>query len=113
MSLISEKIQLLSFEIILYAGNARTLAMEAIPLAKKGKYTLAKEKMAQANEELNKAHTIQTNFLQNEGKGIQTEISILLIHAQDHLMSTITVKELANEMIEMYKHMESLREEKE
>ncbi|HCW36206.1 MAG TPA: PTS cellobiose transporter subunit IIA, partial [Staphylococcus sp.] len=37
----------------------------------------------------------------------ESELNLLLIHSQDHLMNAITVKDLANEMIDLYKEMKS------
>ena len=33
------------------------------------------------------------------------EISMLLIHAQDQLMTTMTLKDLANEIIDLYEKL--------
>lgn len=33
------------------------------------------------------------------------EFSLLLVHAQDHLMTTLTVKDLAIEIIELYSRL--------
>lgn len=100
-----EQIQMLSFTIILHAGNARSFAMEAIGLAKEYQFDEARNKIAEANKEFTEAHHVQTNLLQNEANGIKTDISVILIHAQDHLMTAMTVKDFANEMIDMYEKM--------
>jgi len=55
-----------------------------------------------AKEALSKAHTFQTNLIQNEAAGEVVKISLLVIHAQDHLMNAMTVLDLAQEMIAMY-----------
>lgn len=106
----TEEMQRLSFEIILHAGNARSCAMEAISLAKKYNFTKAHEKIAEAEEAFIKAHQEQTNLILAEVNGERLDISMILIHAQDHLMTAITVKDLANEMIDMYKKMKHLEE---
>lgn len=104
----TEEIQMLSFNIILHAGNARSDAMEAIGLAKEYKFAEAREKIVEADKEFTQAHHGQTKLLQDEANGKKSEITIILIHAQDHLMTAMTVKELANEMIDMYERMEKL-----
>ncbi|KOS28165.1 PTS cellobiose transporter subunit IIA [Bacillus anthracis] len=81
------------FQLILNSGNARSIAMEAIQFAKQGKMEKANEKMTKAKEEIKEAHHIQTDLIQKEARGEKTEISLLLVHAQDHLMNAITVKE--------------------
>lgn len=103
-----EQIQMLSFTIILHAGNARSFAMEAIRLAKEYQFDEARNKIAEADKEFAEAHHVQTKLLQNEANGIKTDISVILIHAQDHLMTAMTVKDLANEMIDMYEKMSKM-----
>lgn len=98
----TEELQTLSFQIILHAGNARSTAMEALKLAKTDKFQEAWNKLNEADVEFTKAHKIQTNLLQNEAKGEKNELSLILVHAQDHLMTAMTVRDLANEMIDMY-----------
>ncbi|WP_411504610.1 PTS lactose/cellobiose transporter subunit IIA [Brevibacillus centrosporus] len=93
------------FQLILHGGNARSLAMEAIALAKNKDIAGAKNALAEAGEELSKAHQNQTAFIQKEVSGEKTELSMLLIHAQDHVMNAMTIKDLASEFVEMYGHI--------
>jgi PTS system cellobiose-specific IIA component len=44
---------------------------------------------------------MQTSLLQEEAQGEKQEISLLLIHAQDHLMNASLAKKLIKEMIDM------------
>lgn len=106
----NEEIQLLSFNIILHAGNARSAAMEAIYFAKEFKFEEARSKIAEADEEFVEAHKMQTKLLQEEASGNQIQIPIILVHSQDHLMTAMTVKDLANEMIEIYERIQKLEE---
>jgi cellobiose PTS system EIIA component len=95
----------ISFKIILHAGNARSSSMEAIQLAKENKFVEAKRKMEEAEQEFVKAHSSQTKLLQQEGTGEGKSPTILLIHAQDHLMTSMTLKDMAQEFIELYERM--------
>ncbi len=89
-------------ELIVNSGNARSRAMEAIRAAKTGDFNKAKEKIKECEEELGKAHDIQTNLIQNEASGNKAEVSLLLVHAQDHLMNAMTIKDMAKEFVDMY-----------
>ena len=89
--------------IILHSGNARSLAMEAIQEAKKGNFETANKYITEATQSLGEAHKSQTDLIQGEARGEKSEISILLIHAQDHLMNAMTLKDMAAEMVELYK----------
>lgn len=90
------------FQIILHGGNGKSLAMEAIQLAKKGDIQAAKDKIKEAEQSINEAHHVQTTLIQNEVNGNKNEVSLLMVHAQDHLMTAITIKDLAAEMIDLY-----------
>lgn len=91
------------FSIILHAGDARSHALEALRYAREQKFTEAEESMAQAKTQLIAAHRIQTDLLQAEARGEKQEINLLLIHAQDHLMTAMLAKDLIEEMILMLK----------
>ncbi|SDZ65803.1 PTS system, cellobiose-specific IIA component [Evansella caseinilytica] len=92
-----------AFQIILYAGNGKGIAMEAIQAAKEGNFTKADELIEEAGAELVKAHEYQTKLIQKEASGEQNPINVLLIHSQDHLMTSMTVRDLAVEIIEIYR----------
>lgn len=76
--------------------------MEAIAAAKAGDIEGAREKLQEAVNALNEAHHIQTSLIQSEIRGEKTEISLLMVHAQDHLMNAITMKDLAAEFVDLY-----------
>lgn len=93
--------------LIMHSGEARSYAMEAIDLAKNNKIDEAKELIQKSAEELGHAHHSQTTLIQNEAAGKKAELSLLLVHAQDHLMTTMVVKDLGNEIIEIYERLNS------
>jgi cellobiose PTS system EIIA component len=97
-----ENIETIIFQIILHGGNGKSSAMEAIHAAKKGDFKLAADKLKEASDALNEAHHIQTSLIQGEIRGEKTEVSLLMIHAQDHLMNAITMKDMAAEMVDLY-----------
>lgn len=93
----------IAFQIILYAGNGKSSAMEAIQEAKEGNFEEADNKLKEASEELGKAHQHQTTLLQNEARGETQSLNIILVHSQDHLMTAMTVRDLAVEIVEIYR----------
>ncbi|MCR6105743.1 PTS lactose/cellobiose transporter subunit IIA [Salipaludibacillus agaradhaerens] len=92
-----------AFQIILYAGNGKGNAMEAIQEAKVGNFAKADELLKEAGAELTKAHEFQTKLIQKEAAGEENPVNVLLIHSQDHLMTSMTVRDLAVEIIEIYR----------
>lgn len=83
--------------------DGKSNAMEAIQAAKKGDFILADSKMKAAGESLLKAHHAQTDMLSQEASGTPTVLSLLMIHGQDHLMTGIAFKDLAAEIVDLYR----------
>lgn len=92
-------------ELIMYGGDAKSNAIEAIQAAKSGDFELAKMKIKEAESSLGKAHHSQTEMLTQEAKGKKNEVTLLMVHGQDHLMTSIAFIDLAKEIIDVYKRI--------
>lgn len=92
------------FPIISLAGESKSLAYEALRLTKENKFDEAEEKMKEADSLLLKSHEFQTNLISREADGEKIEITMLFVHAQDHLMTAMSEKNLIKEMIDILKH---------
>ncbi|HGF7587002.1 MULTISPECIES: PTS lactose/cellobiose transporter subunit IIA [Enterococcus] len=93
--------------LIMFGGNAKNDAMEAIAAAKKGDFTLADEKIKDAEESLVQAHHSQTEMLTQEAQGNHVEVTLLTVHSQDHLMTSIAFTDLAKEIIDLYRRLDA------
>lgn len=98
-------------QIIANSGEARSKSLKASRAAREGEFEQAEDFLKQAKENLTAAHKVQTQLIQAEGRGEKTEISILMIHAQDHLMNSLTVRELVVEIVEETKARKTLEEQ--
>lgn len=88
--------------LIINSGQARSLAYSALKKAKEGDFEQAREVMAQSRMALNEAHLIQTKLIEeDQGEG-KTKVSLVLVHAQDHLMTSMLARELIAELIELH-----------
>lgn len=85
--------------IIMHGGNARSLCISAMKKLEKKEVEEAKKLVSEANLELGEAHKIQTQLIQQEASGNKVEITLLMVHAQDHLMNAITVRDLVSSII--------------
>ena len=103
----NEQIFELSFNIIGHAGEAKSIAFEALAEAKKGNIEKAREMMKQSKTVITKAHRFQTELIQKEANGEVNEVSVILIHAQDHLMNSMTYQQLVDEFIDLYAKLEN------
>lgn len=95
-------VEMTIFTIITHSGDARSSSMEAITHAKEGEFEKAQRCIEEAENKLSMAHKEQTKLIQAEAQGEKHDISLLLIHAQDHLMNAMTIKDMANEFVELY-----------
>ncbi len=91
--------------LIANGGNAKSLAFEAIRLAKKGDIEGAREKLKESDKSLLEAHNSQTNMLTKEAQGDHMHVTLLVVHSQDHLMNAITFRDLAGEMVDLYEKL--------
>lgn len=92
--------------LIMFGGNAKSDAMEAIAAAKIGDFELADRKIADAEESLIQAHHAQTDML-TQAQGNHMQVTLLTVHSQDHLMTSIAFTDLAKEIIELYRRVYS------
>ena len=91
--------------LIINAGQARSLAYSALKQAKQGDFETAKTLMEQSHAALHEAHRVQTQLIESdEGQG-KIKVSLVLVHAQDHLMTAMLARELITELIELHEKM--------
>lgn len=102
-------IENIALQLIICAGDARAYSYEALTSAKNEDYHKAEALMKKAEEEIGKAHDIQTEVLQKEAAGEKVDTGILFVHAQDHLMTVISENNLIKEMIELRKVLNELK----
>lgn len=89
--------------LIMYGGEAKSSAVEAIRAAKSGDFETADERIAAASKSIVEAHHTQTDLLTKAANGEDVPVSIYMVHAQDHLMTGIAFVDLAKEIIDLYK----------
>nr|CBX73269.1 N,N'-diacetylchitobiose-specific phosphotransferase enzyme IIA component [Yersinia enterocolitica W22703] len=59
--------------------------------------------MKEAEYYAKQAHLVQTKLIEaDEGEG-KTKMTLVMVHAQDHLMTSILAKELVTELIDLYR----------
>ena len=86
------------------AGQSKAKAFEALKKARTGEYDEARALLAEARDADIQAHQIQTKLIQAEMSGSEDkpEVGLLMVHAQDHLMTSLLCIDLAVEFVELY-----------
>lgn len=90
--------------LIMNAGNAKG----ALAAAKENHFSEAESRMKAANDALVEAHNTQTSLLTAEASGNNSEVTLLMVHSQDHLMNAISYLGLTQELIDVYKRLKVL-----
>lgn len=98
------ELETIIMELVVNGGNARSLALEAIDAASQKDFKAAEEKMEACDEALRRAHEFQTDMISAEAAGEgNVPVSLVLVHGQDHLMNAMTVRDMAEQMVRMYR----------
>ena len=98
--------------IILNAGDARSKCLLALKSARKGEFEKAKEQLKQVSQSMVLAHDVQTRLIQKEISGEKHEVSLLMVHAQDHLMTAMAIRDMVEEMVAYAEELDKRMEEK-
>ena len=103
-----EELEMAIMSIIINAGDCKNHAYMALNNVNEGKYEEADKELELSNDALGKAHDQQTVFLHKEANGEKIDMSVLFVHAQDHLMTTMTFKDLVIELIDLHEKINSI-----
>lgn len=103
-----EKLELISFQIISSVGMAKSSYIEAIQEAKKGNFEKAKACINEGKNSFAQGHKAHAELIQSETSGEGISPTLLLLHAEDQMMSAETCKILAEELIESYERITAL-----
>ncbi len=98
-----DEMGMIGFEIVAYAGEARSKLLSALKKAESGEYEEAEVLVTEAEESIANAHKAQTDVLAKEATGEDLDFSFIMMHGQDHLMTTILLKDMMHHMIALYK----------
>lgn len=97
-----EELSQVAFQIITHAGEAKSEAMMAIYDAKENKINEAREKIDKANKAMIIASEQHFELIQSEAQGNRIQIPLILMHAEDQLLSTQTLILLAEEIVNLH-----------
>ncbi|WP_095210295.1 PTS lactose/cellobiose transporter subunit IIA [Endozoicomonas ascidiicola] len=93
-------------ELIVKSGEARSLAMEALSQARCSEFDKAEKSLADSREAGRLAHKMQTALIAADGNEGKVPVSLLLVHAQDHLMTSMLAQDMVEEMVRLYQRLD-------
>ncbi|MGY0615584.1 PTS lactose/cellobiose transporter subunit IIA [Vibrio sp. FJH11] len=94
-------------ELIINAGESKSLAMQALMSAKQGKWDEVDDLLTQSTEAAKRAHGVQTELIgMDEGQG-KVPVNLIMVHAQDHIMTSMLARELIEELINIHRKLQA------
>lgn len=100
-----EGMELICFQIISAVGMARSSFIEAIEFAKNRDFEQAEAAMKEGDEYFLQGHHAHASLIQKEANNEKIDFSLILMHAEDQLMSAETFKILAQQFIDLYQSL--------
>lgn len=89
-------------EIIVNAGQSRSLCFDALHAARQGNLDEAKSLLREADGYARQAHKMQTKLIEQDAGEARQPMTLIMVHAQDHLMNSLLARELSEEIIHLY-----------
>ena len=89
-------------EIIVNAGQSRSLCFEALQAAHQSDFDLATRLLKEADGYARQAHHMQTKLIEQDAGEARQPMTLIMVHAQDHLMTSLLARELTEEIIHLY-----------
>ena len=97
-----EKLEEIAMMIIANSGQARSDAFAALQEAKKGNWELVEPRIKEGEQFYRQAHEQHGEILLKEVNTLEPQITLLMSHAEDQIMSAELVRVLVEELIEIY-----------
>lgn len=88
--------------IIANAGDSKSCSMAAMECAKNGDFEEANHLLKESSEALHRAHVEHTQLLTEDAKGENIEVTLLLVHASNHLSVAEVSLDFVREIIALY-----------
>lgn len=102
-----EEMEMICFQIISLNGDAKSSYLEALQQAKLKNYERANELLKEGKKSFTEGHHFHTKLIQAECSGNKIQMTLLLTHAEDQMMSVEVIKCFAEELIELYQKIDN------
>ena len=101
-----EKMQSVAFMMIANAGDAFDHFYRAISMARENDFAAAEAEMEKGKVALRGAHDSQTDLLAAEMQQRELPFSILMVHAQDHYMTSQLARDVIESLVDVFEAKE-------
>lgn len=105
----TEEMNAQAMEIIVNAGNGRTLLNKALEALYEGNEEVYNAHMEEAKKEMIAAHVAQTKVLQSTITDEEAKPNILFTHAQDTLMTIMSEMNIAKHLAKIIRMIKEIK----
>lgn len=106
-----KEISMTGFAIVAYAGDAKSALIDALEKARKGDFETARALVKESNESIVAAHNEQTKLLSQEAGGGDLDVTFIMVHGQDSLMTTMMLKDEVKYFIDEYERIDRIEKQ--
>ncbi|MCH4170358.1 MAG: PTS lactose/cellobiose transporter subunit IIA [Lactobacillus sp.] len=104
----SAEIESIAFDVISNAGAAKTILMKIISDSEAGDFADIDNQLKEANKLLKEAAQAHFKVITAEAQQKGPGFSLLLVHAEDQLMATESIRDLAQNFIKINRRLYQL-----
>lgn len=90
------------------AGSAKSIGKEALSKANEGNFKEARNLFKEAKKQFVKVHECHFDFIQKEASGEKIDLCLLLIHMEDHIMTTSLFLDTLEDQINLIERVYNL-----
>ncbi|GAB2659356.1 PTS lactose/cellobiose transporter subunit IIA [Vibrio panuliri] len=95
--------------LLCYVGAARSAFIAAMRAARAGDFEQAQANVKEGDQALKDVHKSQTELIgYDEGAG-KVQMTLILTHIQDHIMTTMLCREVTEEIIAIHKELKEIK----
>lgn len=103
-----DNLELICFQMISNAGMAKSSFVEAMQEAENGSFDEAAAKIEEGKNFLVAGHGVHAGLIQKEAAGEKTGLTLLLMHAEDQMLSCETLEIMAERFLTQAKRLAAL-----
>ncbi len=103
-----DELELICFKMISNLGGARSMFMESIVASRNGEFEKAQALIKEGEALRRLGHDVHFDLLTKESSGDKTAINLLLVHAEDQLMSAEVIQLVAEESLIIHQKISQL-----
>lgn len=105
-----KSIEELSLRMVTAVNESRVNYLQSIKASREGDFMRAERYITQGDERYADGHATHVELLQMEASGLVESVNLLLLHAEDQLVSAETYKVFALEALHLYQELQALKD---